>query len=70
VLEDPQLWRLPTSDIFRKTVTAISASMSWKCDSQALAEWARHVVCPVQEFESKEMRTRGTTCLVFFIKVM
>jgi hypothetical protein len=28
VLEDPQLWRLPTSDIFRKTVTAISASMS------------------------------------------
>jgi len=27
VLEDPQLWRLPTSDIFRKTVTAISASV-------------------------------------------
>jgi hypothetical protein len=27
VLEDPQLWRLPTSNIFQKTVTAISASV-------------------------------------------
>ena len=26
MLEDPKLWRLPTSDIFRKTVTAISAN--------------------------------------------